>query len=168
MLPILLIILGFSSSLASAAEIYRWVDERGVTQYAEKPPEGRPSTVINTRPALAPVDSEGRVVEPPKPAIPPPTPVVIAPQAPQYAPPPYPQAAPVRGMEFGVYTMLRRGMTEGEVLVRAGRPDQETVEGGFRYVVKSLYYYPTTADPFITVVTLRGGRVADIERTRKF
>jgi len=73
----------------------------------------------------------------------------------------------VRGMDFGVYMHLRRGMTEGEVLLRAGKPDQETVEGGRNFVVKSLYYYPTLSDPFITVITLRGGRVAELERKQK-
>ena len=53
------------------------------------------------------------------------------------------------------------------MVLRAGKPDQETFEGGRNFVVKSLYYYPTPADPFITVVTLRGGRVAELERTRK-
>jgi len=30
-----------------------------------------------------------------------------------------------------------------------------------------LYYYPTLSDPFITVITLRGGRVAELERKQK-
>ena len=70
-------------------------------------------------------------------------------------------------MDFGVYIHLKRGMSEGEVLLRAGPPDHETVEGGRYFVVKSMYWYPTVADPYITVVTLRGGRVAAIERNRK-
>ena len=70
-------------------------------------------------------------------------------------------------MDFGVYIHLKRGMSEAEVLLRAGPPDQESVEGGRYFVVKSLYYYPTLADPYITTVTIRGGRVAALERTRK-
>ena len=70
-------------------------------------------------------------------------------------------------MDFGVYIHLRRGMSEGEVLLRAGKPDHESFDGGRNFVVKSLYYYPTQADPYITVVTLRGGRVASLERTQK-
>jgi len=42
-----------------------------------------------------------------------------------------------------------------------------SVENFRNFVVKSLYYYPTTADPFIPVMTIRGGRVAAIERTQK-
>jgi hypothetical protein len=86
------------------------------------------------------------------------------------APPPAgaPMPAGPRGMSFDVFMHLRRGMSEGELLLRAGKPDQESVEGYRNFVVKSLYYHPTTDDPFITVVTLRGGRVANLERTRKF
>ena len=160
----LLFLLIFISIPGHSAEIYRWVDERGVTQYSEKPPEKRPSTRVNARPAAASVDADGKLLEPLKPETKP-----IAKPVPQVAvnsppPPPPPQA---RGMDFGVYIHLRRGMSEGEVLLRAGKPDQETFEGGRNFVVKSLYYYPTLADPYITVVTMRGGRVAELERTRK-
>ncbi|MEQ1773032.1 MAG: DUF4124 domain-containing protein [Burkholderiales bacterium] len=154
---------------AHAAEIYRWVDERGVTQYSEKPPANRPAKLVDGRPAAASVDMEGKLVEPPKAAAQPP-----AQPQPQVAiaPPPPPGAIaspdkPVRGMDFSTFIYLQRGMSEGEVLLRAGRPDFESVENFRNNVVKSLYYYPTTANPFITIVTVRGGRVADIDRTRK-
>ena len=153
---------------ASAAEIYRWVDERGVTQYSEQPPANRPAKLVDGRPAAASVDADGKLVEAAKP-------VPATPPAPQVAiaPPPPPPGAiaspdkPVRGMDFATFIYLQRGMSEGEVLLRAGRPDHESVENFRHYVVKSLYYYPTIANPFITIVTVRGGRVADIERTRK-
>ncbi|MBM3342548.1 MAG: DUF4124 domain-containing protein [Betaproteobacteria bacterium] len=157
-----LILLIFLFPLAAAAQVYRWVDERGVTHYGEKPPANRAAKTIDARPAAASVDSEGKLIEASKP----PAKAAPAPQA-VLLPPPAPPAPPVRGMDFGVYTQLRQGMSEGEVLLRAGRPDHETFDGGRHFVVKSLYYYPTIADPFITVVTIRGGRVAAIERTRK-
>jgi hypothetical protein len=147
-------------AVGHTAEIYRWVDERGVTQYGEKPPANRPSKLIDGRPAAASVDAEGKLLDPPKPVAQPALPIVVA-------QPPSPVPPAVRGMDFGVYMRLRRGMSEGEVLLRAGRPDQETFEGGRNFVVKSLYYYPTPSDPYITVVTLRGGRVANLERTSK-
>lgn len=153
-----------AGAAAHGAEVYRWVDERGVTHYGEKPPANRPVKPINTRPAAASVDAEGKLLEPPpRPVAKPMTQVdTVAP------PPPVATQAPAaRGMAFDVYIHLRRGMSEGEVLLRAGKPDQESVENFRNFVVKSLYYYPTVADPFITVVTLRGGRVAEIERTRK-
>jgi Domain of unknown function (DUF4124) len=160
----LLFLLMIFSAPGYAADIYRWVDERGVTQYGEKPPENRPSTRVNARPAAASVDAEGKLLDPPKPVAKPAPQVAVAPPAPSPPPPPSPQA---RGMDFGVYVHLRRGMSEGEVLLRAGKPDHETFDGGRNFVVKSLYYYPTQADPYITVVTLRGGRVASLERTQK-
>ena len=159
---LLLISLACTAAAGQAAEIYRWVDERGVTQYGEKPPANRPSKLIDGRPAAASVDAEGKLLDPPKPVPRLAPPSVLAPP-----PPPAAAAAPGRGMEFGVYMHLRRGMSEGEVLLRAGKPDQETFEGGRNFVVKSLYYYPTLSDPFITVVTIRGGHVAELERTRK-
>jgi hypothetical protein len=36
-----------------------------------------------------------------------------------------------------------------------------------RAVAKSLYYYPTSSDPFLTAVTIRGGWIANLERNRK-
>lgn len=104
-----------------------------------------------------------------------------------------------RGMAFEVYIRLKTGMTEAELLERAGPPDYESVEGTTTRsqaivrdsvvadpatgqavpqknvtksqsteVVKSWYYLPTIADPFTTHITLVGGRIADIERTKKF
>jgi len=52
-------------------------------------------------------------------------------------------------------------------MLRAGRPDHESVENFRHDIVKSYYYYPTIADPFITVVTVRGGRIVNLERNRK-
>jgi ketosteroid isomerase-like protein len=75
---------------------------------------------------------------------------------------------PVRGMDFDVFIRLERGMTEGELLVRAGPPDHVAVEGFRDDVVKTFYYLPTVANPFTTVVTLRGGRIVQLERIRKF
>jgi len=148
-----------------AAEIYRWVDERGVTQYSEKPPANRPAKLVDGRPAASSVDTEGKVVEAPKPATQPQPPqTVIAPPPPGAVVSP---DKPVRGMDFSTFIYLQRGMSEGEVLLRAGKPDFESIENFRNYVVKSLYYYPTIANPFITTVTVRGGRVADIDRTRK-
>jgi hypothetical protein len=151
--------------VVQAAEIYRWVDERGVTQYSEKPPANRPAKVVDGRPAAASVDAEGKLAEPPKP-------VAVLKPAPQTVDVPSPGAVaspeiPVRGMDFSTFIYLQRGMSEGEVLLRAGRPDFESVENFRNYVVKSLYYYPTIANPFVTIVTVRGGRVSEIDRTRK-
>jgi hypothetical protein len=83
----------------------------------------------------------------------------------------YPVPAPVlpsaRGMDFDVFIRLQRGMTEGELLVRAGRPDHESVDNLQDYD-RTLYYFPTVANPFTTVVKLRSGRIAHLERVKKF
>jgi Domain of unknown function (DUF4124) len=157
----LLFALAVGAGLAADAT-YKWVDEKGVTNYGEKPPPSSLAQPVDTHPGAIiesgsqfshMTEGEGRfAVEAPKP---------------QPAAAPMPVSA-ARGMDFDVYIRLQSGMTEGELLLRAGKPDHEGVES-FRYdIVKSYYYFPTVANPYITVVTLRGGRIANLERTRKF
>ncbi len=74
-------------------------------------------------------------------------------------------AAP-RGMAFEVYIRLEHGMTEGELVLRAGKPDHQAVDN-IREGLKSYYYFPTLANPFLTAVTLRSGRIENIDRVRK-
>ena len=81
---------------------------------------------------------------------------------------PLPAAEPVRGMGFDTYIRLDRGMSEGELVQRAGRPDSVGFDSAFDGLVKWYYYFPTAADPFTTIVTVRGGRIANLERTKKF
>jgi len=62
---------------------------------------------------------------------------------------------------------IRPGMAEAEVLVRIGRPDHETfsqnIEG--QPEEKTWTYLPHPKDPLnLTIITLRAGVVADIER----
>ena len=71
-------------------------------------------------------------------------------------------------MSFDTFVRLQRGMTEGEVLLRAGAPDHASLDGEGGYLVKTYYYFPTISDPFTTVVTLYGGRIANLQRIRKF
>lgn len=74
-------------------------------------------------------------------------------------------AAP-RGMAFEVYIRLEHGMTEGELVLRAGKPDHQTLDN-IREGLKSYYYFPTLANPFLTTVTIRSGRIENIDRVRK-
>lgn len=76
------------------------------------------------------------------------------------------EAAPARGMAFEVYIRLEHGMTEGELVLRAGRPDHQAIDNR-REGLKSYNYFPTPAHPFLTTVRLRSGRIIDIERVRK-
>jgi hypothetical protein len=71
-----------------------------------------------------------------------------------------------RGMAFDVYIRLELGMTEGELVLRAGKPDHQTVDNP-REGLKSYYYFPTVSNPFLTTISLRSGRIANIERVRK-
>jgi hypothetical protein len=71
-----------------------------------------------------------------------------------------------RGMAFEVYIRLEHGMTEGELVLRAGKPDHQALDN-LREGLKSYYYFPTLANPFLTTVRLRSGRIDNIDRVRK-
>ena len=71
-----------------------------------------------------------------------------------------------RGMAFEVYIRLEHGMTEGERVLRAGKPDHQALDN-IREGLKSYYYFPTLGNPFLTTVTLRSGRIENIDRVRK-
>lgn len=140
-----------------AAQTYKWVDERGVINYGETPPAGRPAKAVETQPGgtieSGNLQQQKDAAESQQRA-----------QASAAQPP-----APVRtrGMDFDIFIRLQVGMSEGEVILRAGKPDHESVENFRNNVVKSLYYYPTVGNPYITIVTLSGGRITNLERTRK-
>ena len=74
----------------------------------------------------------------------------------------------IRGMPFDVFIRIQQGMSEGEVLLRAGKPDSQSVESMRNFVVKTYYYFPTPSDPWITTIRIEGGRVANLERGKKF
>ena len=159
------VLVAITAGSGVAAETYRWVDERGVVNYGEKPPAERRATPVDTRP-IGTIETGGqydpravpregrRAEEPQRQQI-----VIVPPLAP---------ALPsVRGMEFDTYIRLQRGMTEGELLVRAGRPDHETLDNLFDYD-RTLYYFPTVANPYTTVVRLRSGTIVSLDRIKKF
>lgn len=180
-------------SMTAQAEVYKWIDKEGNVHYGDTPPANvRPKTVN----VVPPVSGQAKTGQEPAqaeqkaaaaaPAVPP-IQVTINPPAPESAPPPS-----VRGLPFDVFIMLRQGMTEAELLQRAGPPDYMSVDGSVGNIVsarrvgppgpgksprvetfsnmelKNFYYYPTVSDPFTTVVTLTGGRISEMQRTRKF
>jgi hypothetical protein len=64
---------------------------------------------------------------------------------------------------------IRRGMSEGEVLVRVGKPDHESVvsNNALRGLPeeKTWTYFPHPQDPeTLTVISFRSGVVVEIER----
>ena len=156
MRPYIPVLIALLTCAPAAAQTYKWVDQDGVTNYGPKPPPGRPAQLVDTK-SRNTIDTG----ELPKRAEPEPRLEAVAP------PPPAPAAEAVRGMDFATYIRLQTGMTEGELLSRAGRPDYVTFDSAKGDYVKLFYYYPTRGDPFITVVTLYGGRIDNIERTKK-
>ena len=99
-------------------------------------------------------------------------------------------------IDSSAYFHLRRGMSESEVLVRAGPPDLVTSPGleavevnrgmvdrgddgevsfdtfrRTRIPTIAQWHYvpgPEETDPFITIITFRGGEIWELERTKVF
>lgn len=175
------------------ADVFKWVDRDGRVHYSDSPPENARSRVLDLRFAGGATDTNADpcCLSKEDPRVPENQPVQIV----FAAEPPVLQPA-TRGMDFGVYIMLRAGMSEGELLQRAGPPDFQTYDGsvGVSVVgkarrindpagnrvrgprvhtfsnleVKRYYYYPTVSNPFTTVLTLTGGMISDLQRTRRF
>ncbi len=82
------------------------------------------------------------------------------------APAPASSSVSVRGIDFDAYIRLQRGMTEGKL--RAGRLDHESLDNLRNDIVKTYFYFPTMASPYTTVVTLRAGRIVELNRVKKF
>ncbi|HSS46279.1 MAG TPA: DUF4124 domain-containing protein [Burkholderiales bacterium] len=176
---------------AAAGEVYKWVDDDGVTHYSENAPPDKAARQVDVRPFGVETDDDkgchtipcqAERLQKQKPAE---SPRVQVPDL-------------VRGLPFDIFIHIERGMTEAEVLIRTGKPDQEVIEGTEEHsaaaasaansvnpqtgvvtrnaniikntitqVVKTYYYLPTISDPFTTILTFKGGRVADIQRIRK-
>lgn len=184
-------------ALPGHAQTYKWKDSSGRTNYGDRPPSG-----VSAEQVLEPFDYPANPdacktiqcqlerVEKSKPA----AEKVRTEAAPQPSLPAPPREA--RGLAFDTYIHLRRGMTEGEVLSRAGAPDVSSADGvdevsqtlagrdpqpdpragrSFSAVkitqsrlIKTYTYLPTSNDPFTTIITFRGGLVDDIQRIKKF
>ena len=188
-LVILSVLLAFA--VPASAQIYRWVDSQGRVNFANgTPPPGVKATVVDPNAKEGPPSLEStecytircqgermeererkREAELEKATA---ARVAAEPKRP-------------RGLEFRKYISIQRGMSEGELLGIAGEPDLKadhgvaisapmTVQVGRNFstaaraglVMKTYTYMPTPGDPFVTTITLVGGRVDDIERVRKF
>jgi hypothetical protein len=172
----LLVVCGLAlASAAPAQQVYKWVDDKGVTHYGEKPPSGRPSQPVDTTPSgyvREPGDagechtircqydrlrSERLHDEAQR-------------RADEQTAAAQRAASPrARGMSFDTFRKLETGMPEGEVLLRAGPPDYQSnqfLSSG--YLGKTWYYYPTRSDPFTTVIQISGGQVFSLDRVRQF
>ena len=175
----------------AVAQIYRWVDQNGQVQYSNtKPPKGVEAKIIDADAKAGPpapdsaecytIRCQGERMEERQrkrdadEAKATAERIAAAPKQP-------------RGLEFRNYIRVQRGITEGELLTIAGEPDLRseegaaygaptTVQSGSQYrsaarvvaSVRTYTYLPTVADPYITTITLVGGRVSEVERVRKF
>src|SRR6188474_1503803 len=151
------------------AQVYRWVDGKGTVTYSNAtPPPGVKATMIDRDAKAGPpspesiecytVRCQGERLE-----------QRLARREQVEAREAAERAAvtprPPKGLDFRRYVSIRRGMSEGEFIGVAGEPDLLLWDSG---PVKTYTYYPTPGDPFTTTVTLRHGRVSEIERVRKF
>jgi hypothetical protein len=154
---------------AAAADVYRWVDEKGTVHYSnEAPPKGVKSTKVDIEAEpRSPVTEgaecytvrcQGERLE-----------QRLARREQIEARDAAERAAvtprPPKGLDFRKYVTIQRGMSEGEFITIAGEPDLLLWDSG---PVKTYTYFPTPGDPFTTTVVLRHGRVSEIERARRF
>ena len=77
-------------------------------------------------------------------------------------------AASAAPLDLLTYAKIQVGMSEGDVLQIAGRPDSVIVDSERPMIVKSYYYFATPTEPNTTRVIFSGGNVQDIQRERKF
>lgn len=168
MRALLVVTLFFAASTASA-QVHRWVDEKGTVHYSNtSPPAGVKSTLIDINAKAGPPSAEttechtvrcqGERMEQ-RIARREHLDAQLAAQRAAAAPP------QPRGLDFRTYIWLQYGMSEGELVSRAGAPDLLFWDP---FSVKTYTWLPTVADPFTTNVTLVHGRVNGIERIRKF
>ena len=178
-------------SASATAQIYRWTDAEGRTNFSNTPPpQGVRSTVVDPNAKEGPPSVEStechtircqgeRMEERERKR--------AAEQAKADSERSAAEARRPRGMDFRTYLSITRGMSEGELLGVAGEPDLKadmgvaiaapaTVQVDRRFrtagreglVMKTYTYMPAPGEPYTTTVTLVGGRVSEIERVRKF
>jgi hypothetical protein len=177
----------------ASAQIYKWMDAQGQTHFSNvAPPQGVKATVVDPNakegaPAPAPDSSECYTIRCQGERMEERQRRREEADARESAQRTAAAAKQPRGLEFSRYISIQRGMTEGELLGIAGEPDFMSDQGvaytsagttqvGRRLrgparadlAMRTWTYLPTSADPFTTTITLVGGRVAEIERVRKF
>ena len=178
-------------SLPAPGQIYKWTDAQGQTHFSNvAPPQGVKATVVDPdakEGAASPQTGECYTIRCQGERLEERQRRREEADARESAERAAAAAKQPRGLEFSRYISIQRGMTQGELLTIAGEPDFMSDEGvaytaagttqiGRRYrgparadlVMRTWTYLPTSADPFTTTITLVGGRVAEIERIRKF
>src|SRR5262245_15822220 len=155
---------------AAAADIYRWVDEKGTVHYSdETPPSGVTAKKIDVDPEprvpAAPDNGECYTVRCQGERLEQRLALREQAEARLAAGRAAATPRPARGLDFRKYVSLHRGMSEGEFLGIAGEPDFMVWDAPG---VRTFTYFPTPADPFTTTILVVNGRVGQIERVRKF
>lgn len=151
------------------AQVYRWVDDKGRVTYSNAaPPPGVKATVVDREAGAGAPAAEtqecytlrcqGERMEQRLARREELETRLAAERAAATPPPP-------RGLAFSSYLSLYRGMSEGELLTIAGAPDFQASDV---FADRRYTYFPTPANPFITTISVIGGRVNHIERVRKF
>jgi hypothetical protein len=150
--------------LGAQGEVFRSIDEQGTVTFSQTPPAGRAWKLVELKPLAGTVDTAPR-----PPSVQPAAAAADAPKkaAPERSPAPRGGERAPRGMSLETFNLLRRGMSEGEVIVRAGPPDHERIETLVGVIHKTWYYMPTAANPWMTIIRLRGGIVIETERVRR-
>ena len=60
---------------------------------------------------------------------------------------------------------IRNGMSEGQVLIKIGNPDRETVDSGIAFTQRRWTYLPRSGDEqTLTTITFQDGKVIEISR----
>ena len=188
---ILIVLILLTVSAQASAQIYRWTDAEGRTNFSNTPPpQGVKATVVDPNAKEGPPAAEStechtircqgeRLEERERRR--------VAEQEKAVAERIAAEAKRPRGMDFRQYLSITRGMSEGELLGIAGEPDLKADQGvaiaapttvqvnrNLRIaareglVMKTYTYMPVPGEPYTTTITLVGGRVSEIERVRKF
>lgn len=165
-----------AAGMSNAQQIYKWKDERGITHYSESVPPNTTAQIMDfTNSPSAPAPQADRAVSGCQ---------TYRCQFERMRDDRLKTEAAeresnlkkaatrssTRGMPFDVYSRLENGMSEGELLQRAGPPDYESSEFGLRGngYYKTWYYNPTGSDPYATRIQLVAGRILEIERVKQF
>jgi uncharacterized protein DUF4124 len=163
------------SAVGAQAQIYRWVDQNGRVQYSNvQPPKGVQATIVDPDAKAgpdAPASTEcytarcqGERMEERQRRR-------DADDARRSRERAETATKQPRGLDFRNYLLIRKGMSEGELLGVAGEPDFVSDQGFAGPDVQrklAWTYLPVPGDPFTTTITLVGGRVFDLDRQRKF
>jgi hypothetical protein len=75
--------------------------------------------------------------------------------------------SPVNAADPSERKFIREGMSEGEVLMKIGKPDSESVDsgGGATVTVRRWIYLPASGDQqTTTTIVLRNGKVIEVTR----